>query len=79
MDKGSVMRQRYGADLIDANSSLDRKLDPLIQHRITELRRALEARIGTGPLSGRWRFGRDGGCQLHGAEGVEKSEPDRQF
>ena len=74
MDKGSVMRQRYGADFIDAHRAIDREFDALLQYRVTELRRALEARIGTGPLSGRWRFGRDGGCQLHGAEGVEKPE-----
>lgn len=66
MDTGSLFGRRDAAVFLDADRRADLLSDARLQHRIAELRRALEARLGTRPLRGRWRFGRDEWGQLHG-------------
>ena len=65
--------RRFGADFIDTDSRVAIKRDALLEHRVADIRRAVEARVGSRPFSGRWRFGNDVGGQLCGTEGMEPS------
>lgn len=74
MARPSGAGQRFGTGVVDANRVTDIVSDALIQHRITQLRSALEARVGSGPFSGRRSFGRHVGTELYGRESLEWPE-----
>ena len=51
------MRKRYGPDIKHTGSCTDSGSDARIQYHRAHIRSVVESRIGSGPISGRWRFG----------------------
>ena len=67
-------RQRVRAGFFDEDRSRVGIGHAVIQRFPADVRSDLESRVGAGVQRCRWGFGRDGGGELHRAEGMEWEE-----